>query len=60
MADQELPDEEMQALREAKPAWMQDGLGVAGPVVKVSNSKANLDWESKVVYRRPELNAKIS
>lgn len=56
----ELPPEELKALADAKPSWMQDGLGVKGDVVKVSNTKGNLNWESKVVYRRPELNADAS
>lgn len=58
MADSnELSDEELTALRDAKPSWMRDGLGFRGDVVQVSNTKAKLDFESKVVYRRPELNA---
>ncbi len=55
--DKELTAAELQALTDAKPAWMKDGLGMKGDVQQVSNSKANLVWESTVVYRRPELNA---
>lgn len=54
--ENELPEEELAALRDSKPSWMKDGLGFRGDVVQVSNTKANLDFESKVVYRRPELN----
>lgn len=51
-----IPQEELEALAKAKPTWMTDGKGFAGDIVKVSNSKANLNWESTIVYRRPELN----
>jgi hypothetical protein len=57
MKQDELPDEELKALAAAKPSWLTDGKGVSGDVVKVSNTKSPLQFESKVVYRRPELNA---
>lgn len=52
-----LTDKEMQQFIDAKPGWQSDGKGIRGDVVQISNSKAQLNWETKVVYRRPELNA---
>jgi len=60
MEANELSEEEMRALRDAKPSWMKDGLGFRGDVVQVSNTKADLNFESKVVYRRPELNTQTT
>lgn len=50
----ELTAEEFKALQDAKPFWQKNGL--RDDVIKISNTKANLIWDSKVNYRRPELN----
>jgi hypothetical protein len=62
--DFELPSEKaakqealMKALREQKPTWQQDGLGIRGNPAVVSSSSAQLVWPSSQVTRRtnPEL-----
>lgn len=59
--DQNQPSsEEMSALRDAKPEWVKDGKGVRGDPVIIHNTRAQLVWESKVTYRRPELNSEAS
>jgi hypothetical protein len=62
--DFELPSEKaareenlVQALRDQKATWQQDGLGIRGNATVISNSSANLIWPSSHVSRRfnPEL-----
>jgi hypothetical protein len=43
----------LQALKDAKPSWMEDGLGIRGIPVVVTNTKAQLEWDSSVTFRRP-------
>src|ERR1700722_1448815 len=45
----------LQALKDAKPSWQEDGLGIRGIPVVVTNTKANLNWDPVPVFRRPVL-----
>jgi hypothetical protein len=44
---------EVDTLRETKATWQTDGRGIRGIPVLISNTKANLNWESEVIFRRP-------
>ncbi len=43
----------LQALKDAKPSWMEDGLGVRGNPTVITHTKAKLEWDSEPVFRRP-------
>jgi hypothetical protein len=49
----------LKALRQQKPSWQTDGLGIRGPATTVSNASAKLVWSSSEVTRRtnPEIDA---
>lgn len=47
---------EVETMRTQRATWQEDGLGIRGPVTRVSNARANLNWPDSVTFRRPELN----
>lgn len=58
--DSDLSNEELAALQRAQPSWRIDGLGMKGDSTPISNTKANLVWDSQVTFRRPELRAETT
>lgn len=55
--DKKLSGEELRALQEAKASWQKDGKGARGDAEMISHTKSNLNFTTKVNYRRPELNS---
>lgn len=45
----------LEKMRQAKPSWKEDDKGIKGDAVVISNTKANLNWETKVTIRRPNI-----